>query len=417
MRQSYRILPVYTGDVSGVCSALYELHGMVVMHDPSGCNSTYNTHDEIRWYDQDSLIFLSGLTHADAVMGSDDKLIGDIVTAARTYSPCFIAVCNSPIPYLSGQDFEGICRVIEQETGIPTFYAASNGMFDYVRGAGLALEALARKMFDALPDEEAGREPGTVNILGMTPLDFAADTCAASVRRYAERAGWKVRSVWAMGDTLEDLKEAPGAELSLVVSSTGFLTAEYLHERFGIPWAAGVPVGPFAPVLAAGMRKAQRTGECSAVYLDDALCPEEDRSRAPEEGGSAHAPRMTAAIGEAVLCGSIAAAARLCGEQAEAVVTAGTHIPGEIGPLLGEGAGSLRCCLGEEEIEAVLAEYEAKCRTQGKRLRIAADPMYEMAAPEGTQIIRIPQLAFSGRVYRKEFPDLMDGETWRRLWD
>ena len=61
MRQSYKIIPVYTADVSGVCSALYELGGMVVMHDPSGCNSTYNTHDEIRWYDQDSLIYISGL--------------------------------------------------------------------------------------------------------------------------------------------------------------------------------------------------------------------------------------------------------------------------------------------------------------------------------------------------------------------
>ena len=30
MRQAYRILPVYSGDVSGVCSALYELGGMVV---------------------------------------------------------------------------------------------------------------------------------------------------------------------------------------------------------------------------------------------------------------------------------------------------------------------------------------------------------------------------------------------------
>ena len=59
MRQSYRIIPIYTADVSGVCSALYELGGMTVMHDPSGCNSTYNTHDEIRWYDQDSLIFIS----------------------------------------------------------------------------------------------------------------------------------------------------------------------------------------------------------------------------------------------------------------------------------------------------------------------------------------------------------------------
>ena len=51
MKKTYRILPVYTGDVSGFASALYELGGMCVIHDPSGCNSTYNTHDEIWWYD------------------------------------------------------------------------------------------------------------------------------------------------------------------------------------------------------------------------------------------------------------------------------------------------------------------------------------------------------------------------------
>ena len=84
MRQSYKIIPIYTADVSGVCSALYDLGGMVVMHDPSGCNSTYNTHDEIRWYDQDSLIYISGLTEIDAVMGNDAKFIHDIEEAERT---------------------------------------------------------------------------------------------------------------------------------------------------------------------------------------------------------------------------------------------------------------------------------------------------------------------------------------------
>ena len=88
MRQSYRIIPVYTADVSGVCSALYELGGMTVMHDPSGCNSTYNTHDELRWYDQDSLIFISGLTEIDAVMGNDRKFINDIFEWDRLSSHC-----------------------------------------------------------------------------------------------------------------------------------------------------------------------------------------------------------------------------------------------------------------------------------------------------------------------------------------
>ena len=100
MKRSYKIIPIYTADVSGVCSALYELGGMTVMHDPSGCNSTYNTHDEIRWYDQDSMIYISGLTEIDAVMGNDEKLIRDIEIAAEELKPKFIALAGSPIPYM-----------------------------------------------------------------------------------------------------------------------------------------------------------------------------------------------------------------------------------------------------------------------------------------------------------------------------
>ena len=48
MKQTARIISTYSADVMGVCSALFELGGMVVIHDPSGCNSTYNTHDETR---------------------------------------------------------------------------------------------------------------------------------------------------------------------------------------------------------------------------------------------------------------------------------------------------------------------------------------------------------------------------------
>ena len=98
MRRAYRILPCYTGDVSGVCSALYELGGMVVIHDPSGCNSTYNTHDETRWYDQDSMIFISGLSEMDAILGADEKLVAEIAETALELQPKFIALVSSPVP-------------------------------------------------------------------------------------------------------------------------------------------------------------------------------------------------------------------------------------------------------------------------------------------------------------------------------
>ena len=43
------------------------------------------------------------------------------------------------------QDFPAISRVIEAETGIPTFSVPTNGMHDYVYGAGIALEKIAER--------------------------------------------------------------------------------------------------------------------------------------------------------------------------------------------------------------------------------------------------------------------------------
>ena len=88
--QASSIISTYTADVSGVCSALFDFGGMCVMHDASGCNSTYSTHDEARWYDFDSLVYISALTEMDAIMGNDQKLINDITRAASDLSPNFV---------------------------------------------------------------------------------------------------------------------------------------------------------------------------------------------------------------------------------------------------------------------------------------------------------------------------------------
>jgi hypothetical protein len=62
MKNCARILSIYASDTAGVCSMLYELGGMTIVHDASGCNSTYSTHDEPRWYSKPSMIYISALT-------------------------------------------------------------------------------------------------------------------------------------------------------------------------------------------------------------------------------------------------------------------------------------------------------------------------------------------------------------------
>ncbi len=382
MNRSYRILPVYTADVSGVCSALYELGGMVVMHDPSGCNSTYNTHDETRWYDRDSLIFISGLTERDAILGNDRKFMDAVAESAARFHPRFVALAGSPIPYMNGTDFPALARLLEQRAGLPCFAIPTNGMHDYVCGAGAALAEIARRFVPPGGVPEAH----TLNLLGVTPLDFGGTEThtQSSLRAALEARGWRVRSCWAMGDSLDALSHAGGAAVNLVVSAVGFAAAEVLRTRCGTPWVAGLPLGGFAPQLAAALEQAQETGACAVPYAETI---------------SADADADFTLIGEPVRMGS------LCATLSRRGQTARVLCPLEADPAL---LGASCRVTGEEEAEAAL---------RGAR-RVAADPLYRAVCPQETAFDPLPHQAFSGRCFWKTAPDLIrffEEEHWP--WD
>ncbi len=238
MNQTSRIISTYSADTFGVCSALFELGGMTIMHDASGCNSTYTTHDEPRWYDMDSMVYISALSEMEAILGDDEKLIGDIVAAAEELAPRFIAVAGTPIPAMTGFDFEAVANLIEERTGIPAFGFAATGMNTYVHGASMALAALAERFVD-----KREREEKTVNILGLTPLDFSVNGSDDSLVEMLEKNGWRVNARWAMGSSLEEIAASGGAAVNLVVSAAGLGAARVLRRRFGTPYVVGVPYG------------------------------------------------------------------------------------------------------------------------------------------------------------------------------
>ena len=367
MRQSYRIIPIYTADVSGVCSALYELGGMTVMHDPSGCNSTYNTHDEIRWYDQDSLIYISGLTEIDAIMGNDKKFLDDIKEAARELHPKFIALAGSPIPYMNGTDFPALAQVLEEETGIPAFAVPTNGMHDYVYGAGIALEEIAKRF----TGEKTGRiQARTVNLLGVTPLDFGPVSHVEVLKENLKACGWKVLSTWAMGDEPDAFLQAGEAEVNLVVSSVGLRAAKVLEEKFGTPYVVGTPIGSYTERIAKALEEKEQIS-----YRKDRMQGRKDRK--------------VTLIGEPVIMESLAAGIE---EKYDCRVEVLCPLE-ETDGLLADGD---RWVHGEEEMEEALKAAEI----------IVADPLYKPICPKNCEFYELPHIAFSGRIYLKKLPVL-----------
>ena len=157
--QTHVFTSTYTADVSGVCSAMYELGGMTILHDPSGCNSTYSTHDEPRWFDTDSLMFVSGLDEITAVLGDDSVLIEDAARAAADLRPRFITLCGGSIPHITAFDYKGVAKLIERRTGVPTIPVVTNGNRSYVAGVGAALTAWVKRF--GHPEESPWRDART----------------------------------------------------------------------------------------------------------------------------------------------------------------------------------------------------------------------------------------------------------------
>ena len=413
MKQVSVTLSTYTADVSGVCSALYELGGMVVIHDPSGCNSTYNTHDEPRWYEMDSLVFISGLSQMDAIMGNDDKFIHDIVRAAKELQPRFIALVRTPIPLMTGTDFEGISRVIEKQTGIPVFYFPTSGMHTYVKGAGMAMETIARELVPAggesVKERKSKQENSLkINILGATPLDFSINSTLDFIKEFLSRH-FEIISTFAMGSSIEDIQRAGEADVNLVISSVGVLAAKVLEERFHTPYVIGTPIIGFENVLAEKLIESAWTKKSQTAYFsvlqkahkkDTANFTTIQNTEAVSNLKKIRSLTETIEknkvsgnvyiIGESVISQSLKAALALrYGIEATVICPLGTE------PEYTEK--DVLLLSSEEDIKKAITDADT----------VIADPIYKTICSEKVNFVAMPHEAYSGRIYRKEVCDFI----------
>lgn len=239
MKQLCINLPPLAPDYSGVSSALYEMEGMTIIHDASGCTGNYTGFDEPRWYDNQRLVFCSGLREMDAILGDDNKLIQKIVRAAGDLKPKFIALLGSPVPMVIGSDLEGIAKEVEYLTGLPVLGFNTTGLRYYDEGISEAY-LKAAKIFLGTKEETV---PKSVNLLGVTPLDFSIHQNAEDLQSFFKNNNYRVNACWSMDCDLEMIKGTTRASCNIVVSVSGLKLARYLEKTFQIPYKVGIPIG------------------------------------------------------------------------------------------------------------------------------------------------------------------------------
>jgi len=361
MNQVNRIISLYSADVFGAVSALFELGGMIVIHDPSGCNSTYTTHDEPRWFNSKTLLYISALTEKDAILGNDKRFITDVTDTALLQKPKFIALIPAQMPAMLGIDMNGIAKVIEKNTDIKTFALPTTSMQDYSVGISLALEKITNIIIGETKNPCPPKKRDGVNILGATPLDFSINGEDKAVVNFFKANNIPVISTFSMNTNMETLKKAHNAAYNIVVTYGGLSAAKAMEKGWNIPYIIGLPIGKTGKNILS-MIKSQKSGIAYESFTQNSR-------------------KKIYLIHESVIAASLANAIEEKINDKITVINMTTTKKG----LMREGDEVFQ---NEDELEEKFKKADL----------IIADPMYKPIAGD-TKFISLPHTAFSGRTY------------------
>lgn len=238
-------LPPFSPDYSGVCSALFPLNCLTVIHDGAGCTGNYTGYDEPRWFHSNSPIYCSGLREIDAILGDDEKLIRKVLDALELLEekkPEMIALVGSPVPMVIGADMEGIAAEIEHRTGIRSFGFSATGLRYYIHGIEMVDKKIIRRILEESSVIPQRREK-SVNILGATPLDFGKTGTIEDMMQLLTERGHEMNTVFWNCRTIDEIEASVHASCNIVVSVAGMWLAKYMETEYGIPYVTGLPYG------------------------------------------------------------------------------------------------------------------------------------------------------------------------------
>ena len=237
MKSLLKHLSPFAPDQSGAVSALFDFGGLIAICDAGGCTGNICGFDEPRWFIRRSAIFSAGLRDMDAILGRDDRLVAKLQSAIDGSGLKFSAIVGTPVPAIIATDFKALKRMAEKRTRLPAITVPTTGTRHYDRGASDAW----MELFKTFATEKFDVDPGTVGVLGASPLDFptldAGDLLAAAL----EKEGWKTVKCYGMGAGLDEVKKASAASKNIVVSPAGLAAAKHLQKTFGTLYEVRCP--------------------------------------------------------------------------------------------------------------------------------------------------------------------------------
>lgn len=177
--------------------------------------------------------FSTDLQEPDIVFGGEKKLRKAIEEAMEIFQPKTIFICSTCPVGLIGDDIHAVAKWAEKEYGIKCIAFSCEGYKGVSQSAGhhIANNQLVRYVIGE--GDRVIKNKFSINLLG----EYNIGGDGWETERLLKRIGYEVVATFTGDSSMEDLKNAHQANLSIVQCHRSInYIAELIETKYGIPW-------------------------------------------------------------------------------------------------------------------------------------------------------------------------------------
>ncbi|MGL5086020.1 MAG: nitrogenase component 1, partial [Clostridium sp.] len=236
----YKYFPV-ASDRMGIVWTLSTIEGACILEfGPAGTThyavesiGSLNGEDKAR-------IYSTHMSESDLTFGNTERLKKSLLEIDVNIKPKYIFVMASSLSSIIGIDIQSVCIEIGEEINAKLIPIETSGLkFDYNKGVEEALYLLGKNIVQNTEDKN-----GKYNIIGVNIDSFNYESDGKEIQRtMKEIFNKELNTLFTANTSVEDIEKAALAELNIVIRRDGLKLAEYMKEKYNIPFVYKKPIG------------------------------------------------------------------------------------------------------------------------------------------------------------------------------
>ncbi|WP_338658240.1 nitrogenase component 1 [Paraclostridium sordellii] len=231
--EAYKYFPV-ANDRMGIIWTLSSIKdACIVEFGPAGTThyaiegiGSLNGEDEAK-------VYSTHMDQSDVTFGKYERLEKAIVEIDTNISPKYIFVMASSISSIIGADIISVCDTLKDLTNAKLIPITTGGLKDdYNTGVEYALELLACEIV-----KDNNIDKSKYNILGANIDKYNYLSDVKEVERIMnDLFDKKLNSTFTANTSIDEIEEASKASLNIVIRKEALKAAEYMKEKYNIPY-------------------------------------------------------------------------------------------------------------------------------------------------------------------------------------